>query len=194
MIQLQSGDAEAPAATISAASGAPLQPVERAAVLTLGPADADWSDVGLPIELPLSRAIGRASRAAPGGDDATCLTQAVYYEARSEGVEGEQAVAQVVMNRAHDHRYPGSVCGVVFQRADGGRGTCQFTFACDGSMHGSIEPGAWTAARSVAQQALQGFVYEPLKNAFHYHADYVAPAWSYELPRIRKIGRHIFYE
>ena len=98
------------------------------------------------------------------------------------------------MNRTHNRSYPGSVCGVVFQRAEGDHGTCQFTFACDGSLNRAIEPAAWVAAKSVAQQALQGFVFEPLRNATHYHADYVAPTWSYELPRIRKIGRHIFYE
>jgi hypothetical protein len=174
-------------------SGASLQPLEGPAVLRLGPADADWSDIGLPIALPLSSRMASGARTARGADDATCLTQAVYYEARSEGVVGEQAVAQVVMNRTHDPRFPGSVCGVVYQRASGDRGTCQFTFACDGSMNRLINPTAWSTAQSVAKQALGGFVYEPIRDATHYHADYVQPAWSFELPRIRQIGRHIFY-
>lgn len=169
----------------------PLEVSDHAAVLRLGPADADWSDLGAPIELAIH--LGRSSGATMSGDDATCLTQAVYYEARSEPIEGQQAVAQVVMNRTRNGRYPNSVCGVVYERT-GAYGTCQFTFVCDGSMRRPMQGEAWERAQSVATQALHGFELAPLKDAMHYHADYVSPAWSVTLPRIRQIGRHIFYQ
>jgi spore germination cell wall hydrolase CwlJ-like protein len=152
-----------------------LQPVASAAVIRLGPADANWNFADAPVL-----------------DDLTCLTQAVYYEARSESIEGQEGVAQVVLNRARTPGFPTAVCDVVYQRT-GAYGTCQFTFACDGSMDRVIEPAAWARAQGVASQALHGFVYKPLKDAIHYHAAYVTPYWSYTLPRIRQIGAHIFY-
>ena len=178
------------------------------AIVRLGPADADWSQPDTPIGLPLvemrglngrilwshRRAEGGVSalaavRPAPG-DDLSCLTQAVYYEARSESLEGQQGVAQVVMNRAHVPRYGGGVCGAVYQRT-GPYGTCQFTFVCDGSMGRRIEPTAWQKAQDVASHALGGFVYDPLKDAFHYHATWVSPNWGLE--PLMRIGGHIFY-
>src|SRR4051812_14116005 len=70
-----------------------------------------------------------------------CLTQAIYYEARSESDAGQRAVAQVVLNRVRHPAYPDSVCGVVYQGSARATG-CQFTFTCDGAMAGGIEPYA----------------------------------------------------
>jgi hypothetical protein len=44
-----------------------------------------------------------------------CLALNVYFEARNEPVEGKVAVAQVVMNRKADPRFPDTICGVVYQ-------------------------------------------------------------------------------
>ena len=174
-----------------------VQPLPGSAVLRLGPEDADWADNGLPISLPITRPAGRyAARGRPaagaGSDDLTCLTQAVYYESRGEPIEGQEGVAQVVMNRTHSARYPSSVCGVVFQRSGGG--TCQFTFACDGQMDRLIQPTAWDRAKTVASQALGGFTYKPLETATHYHASWMTPYWSSSLTRIQQVGGHIFYQ
>jgi hypothetical protein len=127
-----------------------------------------------------------------GGDDITCLTQAVYYEARSESLAGQQAVAQVVINRTRSPRYPASVCGTVFQRT-GAAATCQFSFACDGAMGRAIEPEAWERARAVAARALGGFTYQPMREATHFHAAWTTPYWSPSLERLRQIGGHVFY-
>ena len=175
-----------------------VQPLPGAAVLRLGPADADWSDNGLEVMLPIARPHARYASASgrplagAGTDDLTCLTQAVYYESRGEPLAGQEGVAQVVMNRTHSTRYPGSVCGVVFQRSGGG--TCQFTFACDGSMDRLIQPTAWDKAKSVASQALGGFVYKPLETATHYHASWMTPYWAPTLTRVQQIGGQIFYQ
>src|SRR6202007_1851665 len=61
-----------------------------------------------------------------------CLSQAVYYEAAREPLKGQEAVAQVVLNRVRHPAYPKSVCGVVYQGSAKLTG-CQFTFTCDGS-------------------------------------------------------------
>ena len=100
-----------------------------------------------------------------------CLTQAVYYEAGNEPVEGRRAVAQVVLNRMRHPAFPKSICGVVYQGA--GSGTCPFTVVCAGALGGYVE-------KSVGE-------------ATHYHADYVAPRWAPLLAKVAAIGQHIFY-
>ncbi len=121
-----------------------------------------------------------------------CLTQAIYYEAALEPTDGQQAVAQVVLNRVRDPNYPNSVCGVVFQGAERVTG-CQFSFTCDGSLARAPARWAWDRADKVARAALAGHVAVQVGTATHYHADYVLPYWSPTLGKITKIGAHIFY-
>ncbi|MBC6982493.1 cell wall hydrolase [Caulobacter sp. 17J80-11] len=121
-----------------------------------------------------------------------CLTAAVYYEAGYESLEGQQAVAQVVLNRMRHPAYPKTVCGVVFQGAARTTG-CQFTFTCDGSLNRTPQPAIWRRARQVAAAALDGFVMTKVGSATHYHADYVAPYWAPTLTKVAQIGAHIFY-
>jgi spore germination cell wall hydrolase CwlJ-like protein len=120
-----------------------------------------------------------------------CLTQAVYYEAGFEPLEGRRAVAQVVSNRMRHPAYPKSVCGVVYQGARAP--VCQFSFVCDGSLYRRPALGAWKTAEAVAAAALDGFVERTVGAATHYHADYVAPYWAPRLAKITQIGAHIFY-
>jgi len=120
-----------------------------------------------------------------------CMTQAVYYEAGFESVEGRRAVAQVVLNRMRHPAFPKSVCGVVYQGARDP--VCQFSFVCDGSLYRRPALDAWKEAERVAQAALDGFVERTVGAATHYHADYVAPYWAPRLAKISQIGAHIFY-
>lgn len=124
--------------------------------------------------------------------DLECLTQAVYYEARGETPAGQAAVAQVVLNRVRHPAFPKTICGVVFQGAYG-RGTCQFSFACDGSMRKRREPGAWARAERVATRALSGAVMADVGNATHFHTINVSPGWGPRLTRVGQVGLHIFY-
>ena len=122
----------------------------------------------------------------------TCLAQAVYYEAGFEPLDGEQAVAQVVLNRVRHPVYPKTVCGVVFQGAELKTG-CQFTFTCDGALARTPEEKAWARAVAVAHAALNGYVMKPVGEATHYHTQYVVPYWSPSLVKLAQIGQHIFY-
>ena len=120
-----------------------------------------------------------------------CLTQAVYYEAGFEPLEGRRAVAQVVLNRLRHPAFPKSVCGVVYQ---GSRSpVCQFSFVCDGSLYRAPAPLAWREAMAVADAALRGYVETGVGSATHYHADYVAPRWAPMLTKLTQLGAHIFY-
>jgi spore germination cell wall hydrolase CwlJ-like protein len=121
-----------------------------------------------------------------------CLTQAIYYEAAREPLKGQQAVAQVVLNRVRHPAYPKTVCGVVYQGASLPTG-CQFTFTCDGSLRWRPEPDLWQRAETVARQALAGYVDKEVGSATHYHAAYVAPYWAPTLVKMTQVGQHIFY-
>jgi hypothetical protein len=121
-----------------------------------------------------------------------CMTQAVYYEAASEGADGQRAVAQIILNRMRHPGYPSSVCGVIYQGSERPTG-CQFTFACDGSLARPPIQSLWKQAHQVAVQALSGKVFAPVGHATHYHADYVLPYWADSLDKSVQIGRHIFY-
>lgn len=149
--------------------------------------------------MPFSDAPVVAARAfaIPAGDTLDqrrallCLTQAVYYEAGFEPVEGRRAVAQVVLNRTRHPAFPKSVCGVVYQHNS--TPVCQFTFVCDGSLYRRPEAAAWNQAERIARAALAGYVERAVGGATHYHADYVAPSWAPMLTKISKLGAHIFY-
>ncbi len=121
-----------------------------------------------------------------------CLTQAIYYEAATEPVDGMRAVAQTVLNRMRHPGYPKSVCGVVYQGSLRVTG-CQFSFTCDGSLARLPDATLWARSRGIAREALAGHVFRPVGTATHYHADYVAPYWAPTLYKITTIGRHIFY-
>ncbi len=133
---------------------------------------------------------------AAGGPDGAralkCLAEAVYYESAREPVLGQEAVAQVVLNRVRHPAYPKSVCGVVYQGSARVTG-CQFSFTCDGALRYAPEPGLWAQAMRVARQALAGHVNKAVGSATHYHASYVAPYWAPTLVKMKQVGLHIFY-
>lgn len=120
-----------------------------------------------------------------------CLAAAQIYEAGDDAV-GEQAVAQVVLNRVRHPAFPKTVCGVVFQGQERRTG-CQFTFSCDGALARRPSEAAWTRAREIARAALAGKVYKPVGYATHYHTDWVVPYWSGSLDKITSVGTHFFF-
>jgi spore germination cell wall hydrolase CwlJ-like protein len=122
-----------------------------------------------------------------------CLAKAVYFEARTETELGQLAVAKVILNRVKDPGYPKSICAVVYQGSDH-RNSCQFSFACDGLPDDVRNQQAWANSKRIASKALAGDeTMRIMGAATHYHADYVRPRWSYQMKRLIKIGRHIFY-
>jgi spore germination cell wall hydrolase CwlJ-like protein len=121
-----------------------------------------------------------------------CLSLAVYYEASSEAMDGQYAVAQVVLNRVRHPAWPNTVCGVVFQGAERRTG-CQFSFTCDGALNRRPTGKAWQTAQAVSSAVLSGFVMPKVGHATHYHTDWVAPYWAPSLQKLVQIGTHIFY-
>lgn len=121
-----------------------------------------------------------------------CLAQAVYFEGRGEPLVGQVAIAEVVLNRIVDRRYPDTACKVVFQNQDMPN-RCQFSFACDGLSDRPKETSSWETALKVVALVMNGERSGIAKRATHYHALYVSPKWSAHLSKLGQVGSHIFY-
>lgn len=116
-----------------------------------------------------------------------CLAKAIYFEARGESLEGQLAVAEVVLNRARSGRFASSVCGVVTQPA-------QFSFIRAGKFPAVNESSdCWKKALAIADVASKHIATSLASNVLWYHATYVAPAWGRQKTRAAQIGTHIFY-
>ena len=136
---------------------------------------------------PLYALVNRYSTGAPLDEQANCLATAVYFEARGESLEGQLAVADVVMNRAASGKYPTTWCEVVKQ-------PWQFSFV----QHGRFpmvrtDSDAWAKAQGIARLAMADVMRTVPTDVLWYHADYVAPSWGSRLTEVEKIGAHIFY-
>jgi spore germination cell wall hydrolase CwlJ-like protein len=123
-----------------------------------------------------------------------CLAMNIYREAGYEPFEGKVAVAQVTMNRANHPSFPKDICGVVHQKSvimD--KVVCQFSWFCDSAAKTRpVNKTAYNESYEVAKKVLlENFRLDIMKEALYYHADYVNPRWG--LPKIGKIGNHIFY-
>tara|TARA_R100000278_G_scaffold93708_1_gene71538 strand:- start:111 stop:545 length:435 start_codon:yes stop_codon:yes gene_type:complete len=129
-----------------------------------------------------------------------CLALNVYHEAKNQSLSGQIAVAEVVMNRVDDPRYPNNVCDVVKQgltyKWNPGfpiRNKCQFSWYCDGKSDVAKQKDAWEEALSVAKGVYHGYLDAYLEGATHYHAYYVNPSWAETKTYITRIDDHIFY-
>jgi len=116
-----------------------------------------------------------------------CLANAVYFESRGEPVEGQLAVAQVVLNRASSGRFPADLCAVITQKA-------QFSFIHEGRFPvANRDSEAWRKAVAIARIAHEKLAKSVPADVLWYHATYVAPAWGKRLSKNTQIGLHIFY-
>lgn len=113
-----------------------------------------------------------------------CMSLALYFEARGEPELGQIAVAQVIMNRVEDKRWPDSVCDVVFQKK-------QFSFYWDGEPETPYDTRAWNKAVTLSEAVLKGGS-RPITDAVYYHAVYADPEWPEDAKRM-EIGKHVFY-
>jgi spore germination cell wall hydrolase CwlJ-like protein len=144
---------------------------------------------GLPASAP-SPVLDKTGAVVRPTRELDCLSTAVYYEARGEPVDGQAAVAQVVLNRARHPAWPKSVCGVVFQA--GAPGVCQFSFVCNGAMRRAREPDAWARAKAIAARALGGYVMRQVADDTFFHAAPAGPSGDRGEGRFH-IGRQVFY-
>lgn len=123
-----------------------------------------------------------------------CLALNVYYEARGSNFADKVSVADVVINRTLDRRYPPTICGVVKDGYVPGKRVCQFSWYCDGKSDTPVDQDKWMEAQSIAFNMLQFGDYRGItEGATHYHATYVDPFWASSLQMVGRIGAHIYY-
>ncbi len=127
-----------------------------------------------------------------GAEELQCLAEALYFEARGEEIEGQIAVAEVVLTRVDSAHWPDTVCGVVRQGQDRLH-ACQFSYNCDGQPERIENQRAYTQSERVARLMLQGAPRRLTGRATHYHADYVSPGWARTMEQTTKVGVHLFY-
>ncbi|GAB5445622.1 cell wall hydrolase [Gymnodinialimonas sp.] len=133
-----------------------------------------------------------ALRAPRGNAQWQCLTEALYFEARGEPIEGQYAVAEVILNRVDAANYPDTICGVITQ-GTGRQFACQFTYTCDGRPEEMTDAAAMHRLGHIARIMIDGAPRDLTAGATHYHADWVNPRWASVYPRTTEIGIHHFY-
>lgn len=104
---------------------------------------------------------------------ALCLASVIYAEARGEPVDGQIAVAQVVINRVFDPRWPDDVCQVAHQPA-------QFA---------TLTPDARTV--DLAVQILN-FEHDDVSGGATHFFSGSPPWWAQKLDYVGKIAGHTF--
>lgn len=117
-----------------------------------------------------------------------CLATAIFFEGRNQSVDGQMAIAEVILNRTADPQWPDTICGVVNQRK-------QFSFTHDGLSDDPtkyIEPNAWKIAQIIANDAMAGLNMIGLTSTY-YHTTAVHPYWLHGLELDGQIGNHLFY-
>jgi N-acetylmuramoyl-L-alanine amidase len=129
-----------------------------------------------------------------------CMAANIYHEAKNQPMAGQIAVAQVVMNRVNDSRYPDNVCdvikqGLTYKNGKVVLGKCQFSWYCDGKKDDvNMKSEKWRNSLRYASMVITNRItLDVTEGATHYHATYVRPAWARTKTKTVRINRHIFY-
>ena len=121
-----------------------------------------------------------------------CMALNIFFEARSEPIQGQIAVAEVTLNRVASDDYPNTICEVVLQQNSQG---CQFSWWCDGKSDSPKEHNSFQTSKSLARLMIDDGQYISVvgKDATHYHTDDIKPYWADNMVKVEQVGKHIFY-
>ena len=144
-------------------------------------------------------------------EQAYCLAENIYYEARNEDIQGQFAVASVTLNRVNDSRFPNTICGVVKQMTVARASkklVCAFSWYCESDKKGKEIPvrnkygpinqnvvNQFQVASIVAIEVLGGNVEDNTRGATHFHNPFTShPSWRKKLKKTMRVGNHDFYK
>ena len=124
-----------------------------------------------------------------------CLALNVYFEARSDNIPGQYAVALVTKNRASGD--PDKVCTEVVKprQFSWTNGKVRFVRGVYHLRTKAIpkERESWGLAMLIAKRVLENKIGDFTMGATHYHTPAVNPVWNKSMFAARRIGQHIFY-
>ena len=116
---------------------------------------------------------------------ATCLALNIYFEGRSESIDGQRLIAEVTMERVYTDGFPKTVCGVVWE--DGA-----FSWTHDGKSDKPKDIDAWLTAQIIANETLL-YGCELCSGATYFHTRDVHPYWADDMQMVGMYGNHVFY-
>lgn len=121
-----------------------------------------------------------------------CMAKNIFYEAGSETLPGQAAVARVVMNRVN-HGFAETPCKVIYQKTLINENViCQFSWVCEDKSEPNKESARYKQAEMVAYQTMMGMYKDVVpKTTLFFHSINIDPSWPYK--QVAKIGNHIFY-
>jgi len=122
-----------------------------------------------------------------------CLSEAIYFEARGESLEGQYAVGEVIINRMISNSFPDSICGVVSE-GSGRLNACQFSYNCDGKLEIIVEKKIYNRISKLSRILLEPSARVLTDGATFYHTKAVNPSWARKFTKTYEIGQHIFYK
>ena len=148
-------------------------------------------------------------------EEARCLAENIYHEARNQGTAGWLAVAAVTMNRVIDNRFPNTICEVIFQAETKEswktkskkdilaserifypiHHRCQFSWYCDGKSDDIKNVSVYMEIMQFSRLLLtsEAVMFDITDGATFYHADSITPSWAKSKIKTIEIGDHIFY-
>ena len=132
-------------------------------------------------------------------EETVCLSEALYFEARSESFIAQLAVGNVIYNRVKSSKFPNTFCEVVHQANKTRQGKlikhkCQFSYYCDGKEEKIYNKESYKTVTSVSHLIIEGVSIESLRDALYYHAVYVTPYWVKDKMYLGNLGLHKFYK
>jgi len=121
-----------------------------------------------------------------------CMAKNIFYEAGSETLPGQAAVARVVMNRVN-HGFAETPCKVIYQTTVINENVvCQFSWVCEEKGNLNKASAKYKQAEMVAYQTMMGMYKDVVpKTTLFFHSINIDPSWPYK--QVAKIGNHIFY-
>jgi spore germination cell wall hydrolase CwlJ-like protein len=110
-----------------------------------------------------------------------CLAMSIYYEAKGESLAGKYAVADVVLNRVEDGRFPDTICEVITQKN-------QFHWK-------KVVPRTntnWILAVNIAKDVIRNDTLRGItEGAVFFQRSAIIPSYADE--KTKKIGNHNFF-
>jgi spore germination cell wall hydrolase CwlJ-like protein len=122
-----------------------------------------------------------------------CMAKNIFYEAGSESIKGQAAVARVVMNRIQ-HGFANNPCNVVYQKITvEDRIICQFSWVCEGKTEPNKNSYRYKVAEQVAYEVMYLGMHKDVvpKSTLFFHSINIDPLWPYK--KVAIIGGHVFY-